>query len=1248
MKRFGILSLLTAAAITVSCELSEPIRPYENSDDLVAYTGELDDMEWSTFLFTSDEAEAKTVYSGNTILWSAGDKIRMAYTVDDDWQGANGNPMLYESDALSSGGATASFSVPGQFPSSGSGTYEFHTIYPSSAVEDNDFSNAPIAVLTIPEEQTPPAASFDPAADLMIGHSAGTYQSKPTGAIPLMWNRKVAHGEITLKKLSDITGFSTSETIQSVTLTAQDGVYMTGLFLYDFSSAELVEEEAVNSVTIAGDNLSWGTTDDKTSLTFWISICPVEVTSLTITLETDAATYTKTYSGISRTFNCNAHNTLNIGMSKATRTAKKQYYEKVTEAPTDWSGDYLIVSEYGNVAFNGALSTLDATSNTISVTISDGKIEKTAATGAAQFTIASVSGGYSIKSASGKYIGRSADSNGLDSNNSTNYVNTLSLDINSNVNIVGSGGAHLRYNSTSGQDRFRYFKSSTYTDQKAIQLYKLGNSSGGGETPPDPQPATATVTTAEEITCTQTTAELSGSYTGATGEISEVGFYWGESSTPSTKVVSDRTSSPFTYSLTGLTANKTYYFQAYVIESGEEIKGNVESFTTEAATPTGAQYVKVTSEPSDWSGTYLLVYEETTTSGRVCTAGVDAASNYVTATISSSVISAENLSDYEVEIAKYSTGYSIKALGGTNVNKYLEGLGSSSNGTKFADSPSKVTTLNLSEGVVTITNNSNVFAYNSAANNYRWRFFKSGTASGSGYYKPVLYLKSGSSTPQISVTTNDASSIGQDSATLNGSFTAATGLTATKAGFYFGTSESSLARLSDSEINNPAASFSLSMIELNAGTTYYFKAYVIESDGSATAERVGGIKYFTTKSIPTATATVTASVTNIVTTTATLNGTYSGETGEISEVGFYWGTSSNPGTKVVRTATNNAFSYNLSGLTVGTTYYYRAYVKEYNESTEQVEERSTAVAQFTAGRSNPDWAELPSLDYTQHLARTVNNVNYYYYTDNSTHGNKYASGTLYYTHHWTNTADETYTGTDTKYVRNYTCCWSSAKKCPVWVAAPRHSWYETGTAPNRNYAFNPDMPQSVQYNSTSGSGTYNRGHMLGAAERKRTSYMFQQVNYITNISPQHGTYFNASKGGWNILEDWVDKQVCSDTLYVVIGCLFDDFTDGYGNHASPSTITFMGTSNVACPTAFYYALLRTKSGSSGKSVKNCTSSELKCAAFIRAQASGIYEQAVTATEMKSIAELEALTGFTFFSNVPNAPKSTFKADEWGL
>ena len=157
-------------------------------------------------------------------------------------------------------------------------------------------------------------------------------------------------------------------------------------------------------------------------------------------------------------------------------SALSAVYEKVTTAPADWSGDYLIVYEDGNVAFNGALTTLDATSNTVAITIADSKIEATEAMKAAQFTI-NASG--HIKSASGYYIGQKSNANGLKSDASTTYTNTLSLNADGTVNIV-SGGAYLRFNAASNQNRFRYYKSSSYTGQKAICLYKLVEEQGGG------------------------------------------------------------------------------------------------------------------------------------------------------------------------------------------------------------------------------------------------------------------------------------------------------------------------------------------------------------------------------------------------------------------------------------------------------------------------------------------------------------------------------------------------------------------------------------------------------------------------------------------------------------------------------------------------------------------------------------------------------------------------------------------------
>lgn len=147
-------------------------------------------------------------------------------------------------------------------------------------------------------------------------------------------------------------------------------------------------------------------------------------------------------------------------------------FVKVTSAPSDWSGTYLIVYEGGKLAFNGSLSSLDAVSNTKTVTISNSQIEATDAMKAIAFTIAKSGSNYTIKSASGKYIGNNSNSNALTANTSA-MNNTIAFVSANDITIKSSGGAYLRYNATSGQTRFRYYKSSTYTSQKAIQLYKL-------------------------------------------------------------------------------------------------------------------------------------------------------------------------------------------------------------------------------------------------------------------------------------------------------------------------------------------------------------------------------------------------------------------------------------------------------------------------------------------------------------------------------------------------------------------------------------------------------------------------------------------------------------------------------------------------------------------------------------------------------------------------------------------------------
>ena len=148
------------------------------------------------------------------------------------------------------------------------------------------------------------------------------------------------------------------------------------------------------------------------------------------------------------------------------------YYQKVMSTTDITNGDYLIVYEEGSVAFNGGLTTLDAVSNTVAITIESNKIASSATVDAATFTITSTDNGYTVRSASGNYIGQTSYANGLKQAAAlaTGYYHAISIDGGNAVfKITTSGGdVTLRYNKASDQNRFRFFKNG----QQAIQLYK--------------------------------------------------------------------------------------------------------------------------------------------------------------------------------------------------------------------------------------------------------------------------------------------------------------------------------------------------------------------------------------------------------------------------------------------------------------------------------------------------------------------------------------------------------------------------------------------------------------------------------------------------------------------------------------------------------------------------------------------------------------------------------------------------------
>lgn len=292
--------------------------------------------------FTSTNPTTKTVADAvnKTILWEKGDKISVAYTVNDKWQNDNGDATadksakIYASNGLAAGGETAVFNISGHFNATATGVHQFYSVYPSSCVKLTDIKYAPSVTMTIPDVQTPAENSFDAAADLMIGKATKTYNSlsdAKADAIPLLWQRIVSHADITLKGLQ---GLTENEVITTIVLTADADAKLVGDRWIDIQNGNILGPEPItdaNILTINGTNLKV----NSNNVEFWAAVMPATVKSLKIVVETNKATYTRNIESCNIEFKQNARKGLNVDMSSVERVEKE-------ETP-DYSGEWLIV-----------------------------------------------------------------------------------------------------------------------------------------------------------------------------------------------------------------------------------------------------------------------------------------------------------------------------------------------------------------------------------------------------------------------------------------------------------------------------------------------------------------------------------------------------------------------------------------------------------------------------------------------------------------------------------------------------------------------------------------------------------------------------------------------------------------------------------------------------------------------------------------------------------------------------------------
>lgn len=236
-------------------------------------------------------------------------------------------------------------------------------------------------------------------------------------------------------------------------------------------------------------------------------------------------------------------------------------------------------------------------------------------------------------------------------------------------------------------------------------------------------------------------------------------------------------------------------------------------------------------------------------------------------------------------------------------------------------------------------------------------------------------------------------------------------------------------------------------------------------------------------------------------------------------------------------------------------------------------------------------------------------------------------------------------------LRNYSVCYDVDRHISHWVAYPIFKKvYETPVlrrVNDFNYDPNDQLPviptRDQQYIGTGGKGRgygawgYDRGHMLPQASRYNNYEPNRMTYYGTNMMPQNSTL---NQNIWASLEGkvrgWGGLQTY-DTLYVVTGAAFKS-TKTIDNANGP----------IAVPSHCWKVLLCQR-GNQNRQISQFKADELKAIGFVftndDAGAATSIESAV-----RSVKEIEELTGFKFFRNldpaVADAVKSQKNLADW--
>jgi protein-tyrosine phosphatase len=439
-----ILMLASAAAVLLSCN-REKEQEVQDATDCV-------------YRFELAEGETRATLGEDGVFWE----------VDKDNVGLYLGAAHGEAEVIQNGGTKYV-----QFTAAASASGKVYAYYPYQS------------------------ANTDPAStqvEFPASQQGASVSAMPMAGVPFNVQSGDTNGKIHFLNLGAVIDFRVysakyaGERVQSITFTVNAGEHPAcGEATIDLTQVSAEDDGSLN-VTWSGSNPSSVTLSEFATTAavkdvaanghMYMVVAPGTYTSGTITVVTNAASYTFPFQNKTLARNTITRYNMNLDSSNATRVMNESYYVKVNSADqlVD-GGQYLIVYESGKQAFKPILNgnnLVASTANCQQVMISNDRIQSSEDVDACRvvLTKAANSGYYMQAVAVGGYYFYPSGSN-IVAGLTASTACTIEFVSNGVVNITAGNNNYFKYSTYSS-----YFKGSTSNSSRELALFLRESGSG--------------------------------------------------------------------------------------------------------------------------------------------------------------------------------------------------------------------------------------------------------------------------------------------------------------------------------------------------------------------------------------------------------------------------------------------------------------------------------------------------------------------------------------------------------------------------------------------------------------------------------------------------------------------------------------------------------------------------------------------------------------------------------------------------